>query len=306
MQTLTSRNVAWIARSGQQPCREIQQAQRYLMGLLQALKIPVQILVILLLCTMHNLVVAESLYLQAIKNTVLTDEQLQKSAQKVAEHKQVSLRGELEVPPFHKRGKVVDSLANSFCTTCHQAPPHTKSVRSRTFMNMHTQYVACETCHFRPEGQVLSYQWQDTRDGSVVRAQPKLFRQATEEQPADAVALAGQEQPKNLFYKMSPFYQQQAVALRRESAFAQETKKIWQQKGVIAAKVTRRALIHAPLSEKGPKCDACHSGTETLFDLAELGATAYQAEKIQNNIVTQFFSRYTDEEQRIRIMSLLR
>ncbi|BCG66056.1 MAG: hypothetical protein methR_P3932 [Methyloprofundus sp.] len=303
MQILTTKNVAWVERSGKQPRREAHQARQYY---LQAIKMPVQILAMLLLCTINNLVAAESLYLQAINNTVLTDEQLQKSTKKVEEHKPVALRGELEVPPFHKRSKVVDSLGNSFCTTCHQTPPHTKSVRSRTFMNMHTQYVACETCHFRPEGQQLSYQWQDTRDASVVRAQAKLFRQVKEEKPADTATSAGQIQTKNPFYKITPFYGQQAVALRRESTFAQETKKIWEQKGAVVAKATRRAMIHAPLSEKGPKCQACHSDEETLFDLAELGATSYQVEKIQNNIVTQFFNRYTDEEQRIQIMSLLR
>ncbi len=272
----------------------------------QIVKRTKQVIVFTVLCSISSFVAADSLYLQAINNTVLTGEQLQKSIKKVEEHKQVTLRGELEVPPFHKRSNVIDSLENSFCTTCHQTPPHTKSVRSRTFMNMHAQYVSCETCHFRPKGQQLSYQWQDTRDASTVHAQPKLFRQLTEKKSADTVASAGQVLPKNPFYKITPFYQQQAVAIRRESAFAKETKKIWQQDAAIEAKATRRALIHAPLSEKGPKCQVCHSDEETMFDLVRLGATSYQVEKIQNNIVTQFFRRYTDEEQRIRIINLLR
>ena len=264
------------------------------------------LLVMMLLTLLSGVSRAESLYLQAINSVALSDEQLQASIKKVEEHQPVSLRGELEVPPFHKRTSVNAALDNSFCTICHQSPPHTKSIRSRTFMNMHTQYIACETCHFRPKNQPLSYQWQDTRDASVVRAVPKLFRQLMAQKPADTATSVGAVAAKNPFYKISPFYQQQSVVLRRNSAFAQETQKIWQQEGAIKKKATRRAIIHAPLSEKGPKCQACHRDEDVLLDLTQLGATAYQADKIQNNIVAQFFSRYTDAEQRIRIMNLLR
>lgn len=265
-----------------------------------------RVLIIMLLSSVSSLLWADDLYLQTLKSTELTKEQKEKSRKILQEYKKVTLRGELEVPPFHKRGKVDDSLANSFCTTCHLTPPHTKSMRTRTFMNMHTQYIACETCHFRPEGVQLSYQWQDTRDASSVQALPNLFRQGVKPEKETKAKPIQKAEPKNPFVKIAPYYQQQAVSLRKNEAFALETKNIWQQEGLTPEKVQRRALIHAPLSEKGPKCQACHSDKETLFDLADLGATAYQTEKIENNIVTQFFSRYKDEEQRIRIMNLLK
>ena len=265
-----------------------------------------RVLIIMLLSSISSLLWADGLYLQTLKSTELTEEQRQKSLKTLEEYKKVTLRGELEVPPFHKRTKVDDSLDNSFCTTCHLTPPHTKSMRTRTFMNMHTQYIACETCHFRPENTQLSYQWQDTRDASSVQALPNLFRQEVKPEKEAKVKPIQKTKPKNPFVKITPYYQQQAVGLRKNDAFTLETKDIWQQKGLTPEKIQRRALIHAPLAEKGPKCQACHSDKEVLFDLADLGATAYQAEKIQNNIVTQFFSRYKDEEQRIRIMSLLK
>ena len=276
-----------------------------LMGGMRSMRLK-NLLVFMLFSSVSGLLLAEGLYLQTLKSTKLTKEQRQKSQKILQDYKKVALRGELEVPPFHKRGKVDDSLGNSFCTTCHLTPPHTKSMRTRTFMNMHTQYIACETCHFRPENAPLSYQWQDTRDASTVAVRTSLFRQAVKPEKEAKPEAIQMVEPQNPFIKITPFYQQQAVGLRKDHAFAQETKTIWQQTGVTAEKVQRRALIHAPLSEKGPKCQACHSDKETLFDLADLGATAYQAEKIQNNIVTQFFSRYKDEEQRIRIMSLLK
>ncbi|NOQ65501.1 MAG: hypothetical protein GQ582_13400 [Methyloprofundus sp.] len=263
-------------------------------------------LVFMILSSFSALLAAEGLYLQTLKQTEPTEEQLQKSLKTVDEYKKIERRGELEVPPFHKRTAEDDSLGNSFCTTCHLSPPHTKSVRSRTFMNMHTQYIACETCHFRPENVPLNYQWQDTRDGSVVAASTGLFRQTIKLDKKDKAAILAAEKPKNTFLKITPYYQQQAVNLRKDSEFSKQTKAIWQQAKKTPEKVERRALIHAPLTEKGPNCQACHIDKEALLDLAILGADKYQAAKIQNNIVTQFFGRYKEEDQKIRIIDLLK
>ena len=270
-----------------------------------------RLLTTLLLTVLCSWVHAEGLYLKVLNNTSLTTEQTQKSLKKVEEHKEVTLRGDLSVPPFHKRGQISDSLEHSFCTTCHMSPPHTKSERTRTFMNMHTQYIACETCHFRPENVQLSYQWQDTRDASLVRVKPELFRQVLKPEEKTKKTLPAKKvitkaaKGINPFYKISPYYQEQAVPLRNTEAFAQETKKMWQQDSRLDMKAERRALIHAPLSEKGPECKACHTDKDALLDLADLGATAYQMEKIQNNIISQFFARYKEKDQRIRIINLL-
>ena len=67
-------------------------------------------LIFMLLSSVSSLIWADGLYLQTLKNTQLTKEQIQKSLKKLEEYKKVALRGELEVPPFHKRGKADDSL----------------------------------------------------------------------------------------------------------------------------------------------------------------------------------------------------
>jgi len=265
----------------------------------------------LLLVEFGSWVSAESLYLQSLQNTKLTDKQIKSSLKKVTEHKALVLRESLEVPPFHKRNKATDALAFSFCTTCHISPPHTKNERTRTFMNMHTQYIACETCHFRPENVALSYQWQDTQEAKVVHARPELFRQEVKPKPILATLSAKKREAKsvkvtNPFYKITPYYQGAAVTLGRNNIFARETKKLWQQVDNLDKKAERRALIHAPLSEKGPQCKACHSEKHPLLNFSELGATPYQVEKIQNNIIAQFFASYKDKDQRIRIINLLR
>ncbi len=248
---------------------------------------------------------AEGLYLQQLNKTQLSEAQIQQSQKKLTEHKPVVIREKLAIAPFHKRGQrqAQTSLENSFCTNCHLSPPHTQYVRTRTFMNMHTQFITCETCHFRPEGVELSYQWQDTRDGKILSAMPQFFR-ATEK-PATVEGNKPAARKSSVFYKITPFYEQEAVVLNRKSDFSQETARIW-EKGSLVEKSQRRALIHAPLQEKGPQCKACHDKEKNLLNLEQLGANTHQIEQIQNNIITQFFTDYEDKEKRIRIMGILK
>ncbi len=259
-----------------------------------------RIFIVLMLSVVNTGVFAEGLYLQTLNKTVLNAEQIQKSKQKIEEHKSVTVREKLAIEPFHKRGQINSSLEYSVCTGCHLSPPHTKSDRTRTFMNMHTQFIACETCHFRPENTELNYQWEDVREGKMLPAKQELFRQVVipEEKPEERIKTL------HSVNKITPFYQKEAVVLRKNSAFAQETVRIWMD-GSLEAKAKRRALIHAPLQKEGPECQACHDKQQNFLNLTGLGATTYQIEKIQNNIIAQFFARYKDKEQRIRIMSIL-
>jgi len=48
----------------------------------------------------------------------------------------------------------------SVCAICHSDYPHKKNKRIRSLMNMHTQYLACETCHIKPRvGAAIVYRW---------------------------------------------------------------------------------------------------------------------------------------------------
>jgi len=269
--------------------------------MIRSLNMYYRLFIIGLLSAMSHHVMAEGLYLQKINNTELTEQQINESKEKILEHKEIEVREKLNVAPFHQRGQLNASLEYSTCTGCHLSPPHTKSERTRTFMNMHTQFIACETCHFRPKDKQLSYQWEDVRDGMPVKAKSKLFRQVAnaEEKPQERVKAL------HSFYKVTPFYQANAVVLRKSDEFAQETARLWKA-GTEDEKAIRRASIHAPLEEKGPECSACHDKDEQFLDVTALGANSYQADKIYNNIIAQFFARYKDEDSRIRIMRILK
>lgn len=250
---------------------------------------------------------AENYYLQAIDSAVVNAEKLQDSAKKVKEHKDIKIFDDLEVPPFHKRADwEKESLSKTFCTGCHLSPPHTKNLRSRTFLNMHTEYIACETCHLRPENVLFDYQWMDYRNKKTVSPDVKLFRQAISMNDSPKKGDEEVEVRKmDKLIKISPFLNNKSAIILQGHQFAQQSLSIWKE-GSLDDQIAHRAKIHAPLKEKGPECKACHQKNQPMLDLKKLGANKKQVRRIQNHIIPQFFKRYKEDEQKIRINNLLK
>jgi len=66
---------------------------------------------------------------------------------------------------FHtKQQSVIVSLEDrTSCKVCHQIYPHSKEPFVRSFLNMHTGYLACEVCHLkRSKFNIVSYDWVNT------------------------------------------------------------------------------------------------------------------------------------------------
>ncbi len=250
-------------------------------------------------------VYAESYYLQAVKSIEISAEKLQKSRDKVKEHKDIKVQDELEIPPFHKRDEwEKDSLSLTFCTGCHLSPPHTKNLRARAFLNMHTEFIACETCHLRPENVKFKYQWLDYRSKQMVEPSTELFRQIIK---MDDIPKGAEEKVRKteVMIKIAPFYNNKLALIMLNHDFAQKSLDVWKQ-GEFEEKVTQRAKLHAPLKEKGPECKACHQTEQPMLDLKALGANKMQIRSMQRHIIPQFFKRYTEDDQKIKIDSLLK
>jgi cytochrome c553 len=74
----------------------------------------------------------------------------------------------LETGHFHILDETVysDEQTAPMCLRCHGHFCHTTSENLRAFYNMHSFYLACETCHIRPqEGESFGFQWFDDTTG---------------------------------------------------------------------------------------------------------------------------------------------
>ncbi len=77
---------------------------------------------------------------------------------------------------FHHIGMMVETDNYSVCIRCHGAVPHDRAKSIRAFLNMHAFYLACETCHVRPEQteNAWTFRWYDKSTGSTIENPPGL------------------------------------------------------------------------------------------------------------------------------------
>lgn len=238
---------------------------------------------------------AAPLYQQRLMQAVPSEQALQRSAELLREHKDVKIQDKFLIQPFHKHDGELETAPAAFCRNCHGPLPHDKSPRNRAFLNMHVRFIACETCHFRPEDVKLSYRWFDYQTGQS-RDGAGLFRLGHDIDNA-------KQRPNNP--KIAPFYQDQPVMLLKDSALSRQIAADW-EKAALADKILLRSRIHQPLTDKGPECKACHDADNSMLDLPALGASLAETQAMQKHVIAQFFRRYQKDDQRINILNLLR
>ncbi|MEE9344975.1 MAG: multiheme c-type cytochrome [Methylococcales bacterium] len=260
---------------------------------------------VLVLISLSMLNVAQAagtpLYWQRVEQAQPDNKALADSKKLVKEHKDVDIIERTRIRPFHKQPAYAELSSNAFCMNCHLPIPHTKNLRSRTFLNMHTNYIACESCHFRPEDVNLDYRWFNFETQQIQPASSQLFKVI---KPKDA------EQKKafterNPLIKITPFFNQMPAILFKDSIQPKALLQQWND-GDLQQRTEVRAKIHVPLEPKGPKCIACHDADEQQFNLEQLGASPQQIKAISLHRIPLFFSRYKEKDQKIRIIDVLR
>lgn len=254
------------------------------------------IILIVWVCLISD-VQANSLYLEAIKAQP-DAKQLEASREKVLEYKEVKIRDDLDkkLPPFHLRVEKQINTGETFCQLCHLPLPHRESIWTRALLNMHSRSIACGTCHFRPRNTTFAYRWLDFSSEKAVTGDAFRFR-------------AGRDwDNENLpdgNVKIAPFWQDNPAIPFPESSAAQAIEREWRD-GDTEQKIQLHARLHAPLEQKGLACEGCHQEEKPLFSLQALGANPEQTKQIQRHVIPQFFKRYRDKEQKIRILDLTR
>ena len=250
---------------------------------------------------------ATPLYQQQVESAKVTDKALQKARKQIDEHVDIKLQDKLALAPFHKRDKQIEMAKQPICMNCHLPLPHRKNERSRSFMNMHSRYIACETCHLRPDDVQFSYQWL-AYDGPLAGTTvPSRNGDQAKQDKTDKATDKPVKMPlppyKNA--RIAPFLNAEWVISFKDSDFAKQIARDWKEAND-EQRARLKVRIHAPLKEEGPACQACHGKEKPMLDLSELGATSRQKLAIQRNTVVRFFERYKKDDERIRISYILK
>jgi RNase P subunit RPR2 len=224
--------------------------------------------------------------------------------------KEIKLLDDLSLAPFHKRDKSpIKNTEPIYCNNCHLPLPHSKSLRTRTFMNMHSEYIACESCHFRPENIKLNYRWYDYQKNTEAdKQQGRLHSGRLKNDKTALVEKTGQ-------IKIAPFFEKKPVLINSDHPFSKTLQQRW-KKADLDEKSQIHAQIHTPLKTKGTECIDCHTSEQDLLGLISLADSPKQAKAIQKNTIANFFKNYKPEkplaagelpllEQRIKMTDLL-
>ncbi len=81
------------------------------------------------------------------------------------------LQASLENFHYYPEVSFIKQEYRSNCLSCHTPLPHNQDIRLRAFLNMHGNFIACQTCH-RAQG-VTEYQWYDIEREEVAVVLPK-------------------------------------------------------------------------------------------------------------------------------------
>jgi len=234
-------------------------------------------------------------------------------SKRLAERNKVEPLAPLDVAPFHFRS-AISSGTNSgissakdekpptennsgLCASCHDQQAHSKSVKLRSFLNMHTKTIACQTCHFTSDEYQLAYQWKT--------ATSQLVKQIDFADKKD--------------HLLVPVYQGKPIVPSKNSAFVKDLMAQWQQAEKAVDRKQQALLwqsIHKPLkpqllsskeeSNQQVSCTSCHQQTDPRINLAELGADKQRQQRFEQNIIARFFKRYRKEDDKINLLELLK
>ncbi len=155
------------------------------------------------------------------------------------------------------------------CFFCHGSYPHQNAKMTRALLNMHTVFLACETCHFKfdpKERGRYGFRWYDGSD--AYQASQRMY--GTKYDPLTGRVLM---ESTKVNFKITPFLEWEGkyymVQLRMDSVEAKEyitARKQFtpQQQAAI------KSRLHGSIETKGRECGECHS-VDSVIPFSRLG-----------------------------------
>lgn len=169
----------------------------------------------------------------------------------------------------------------SACVECHGDIPHDKKKEIRAFGNMHSAFIACETCHVRLEGDKKTgvFKWYDRKTGEII------------ESPIEEGV-----EPGRYHAKIIPFERVDGSLQRLDSQSSIDFSREYQKTEKILSerqKAKAKKIIHKFIDEKPYLCENCHRTEDTLLPFEKLGYSKKRADLLISTEVVGMIKDYT-------------
>jgi hypothetical protein len=155
-------------------------------------------------------------------------------------------------------------------------------------LNMHTVYLACETCHLeKKEGETIVYKWH-----SPVEKHPKgpFFGTAYDPETGEL------EMVNDDFSNIAPFYEKNGeftpIVQMQGAAFAKNYVKI-RDRLTPEQRKSETKRFHVDIVAKGPECQTCHS-TKSILDFKTLGFSPKRTVDIEQLNIKGIITKYDE------------
>jgi hypothetical protein len=157
-------------------------------------------------------------------------------------------------------------------------------------MNIHTQFLVCETCHIKlAPGSTVVYRWYDP-----TRKHPKGPFYGTSYDPESGSLSKG----KDLIAKIAPFVRTAASTEYRPQILTQdapEAKDFMKVREKLSPEM-REAVkneFHGAVKPKGHDCKTCHT-KDSILDFEKLGFSDTRALNLKTLSVADMLSNYEE------------
>lgn len=196
---------------------------------------------------------------------------------------------------FHHIGFNIQKDSTSICIECHGNVPHDKSKEIRSFLNMHTFYTACETCHSLPEKSAANwdFRWYNKDNGKIVenpQALAKIANMNTSKKEKREYPIYG-----NYGAKIAPTYNDagnnKLLHAKKEMAFAKRYQ-TEQQLLTPVKKSQMKKIIHRKVSKKSVQCKQCHQEEKPYIPFAKLGYPPRRVKELRNVAAVGMIRKY--------------
>jgi len=182
---------------------------------------------------------------------------------------------------FHHIDYDMEPDKRSSCVECHGDIPHDKKKEIRAFGNMHSAFIACETCHVRLEGDQKTgvFKWYDRKTGEII------------ESPIKEGVVMGRYHAKIIpFGRIEGKVQR--VDTQSQIDFAREYQK--NEKTLSERqKAKAKKIIHQTISEKPYLCEDCHRKQDPLLPFETLGYSKKRVDILVSTEVIGMIKDYT-------------
>lgn len=190
---------------------------------------------------------------------------------------------------FHHLPEIqdVDPPHQSQCLMCHSLLPHSKNEKTRVMLNMHSDFLNCETCHYQRKDTTIAYVWYDMGiDNEITRGPGFGIRYDPE-----TGLLEGTD---NHISKITPVLRQgdskEILFMSQSDPMAKDYMGV-KDKLSPGQREQAKKKFHGKIESKGWECRACHK-RQGVLDLRVLGFSERRIQEVENLEIVGMFDRY--------------